>query len=135
LALSVTLTHYLKDEALQQIPIWRMIAASPDSLRTRVQAWVDALGAGFITASQSTIGGGSLPDENLPTFCLALSVQNPNRFLDRLRELHPPVIARLENNLVLFDPRTILTEQEPIFIANLQFLLNTNKTHNKVPIP
>ena len=74
-ALSATLLHYLKDEAESEIPIWRMIAASPAELRQRAQGWAAALGQGEVLASRSAVGGGSLPEETLPTFVLALDVQ------------------------------------------------------------
>jgi len=111
-ALSATLLHYLKDEAVREIPIWRMIAAPAENLQNRAIHWKQALGMGEVVTSQSTVGGGSLPEETLPTFVLSLSVHSPNRFLERLRQYQPPVIARLEADNVLFDPRTILPEQD-----------------------
>ncbi len=116
-ALSATLLHYLKDEALQEIPIWRMIAAPVDDLKRRATSWTQTLGMGEVLASQSTIGGGSLPDEDLPTFVLSLDVPSPNRFLDKLRQCSPPVIARLEANRVILDPRTVLPEQDQLLLA------------------
>jgi L-seryl-tRNA(Ser) seleniumtransferase len=118
-ALSATLLHYLKDEAEREIPIWRMIAAQPADLEARVRAWCSALGQGEVITGRSTIGGGSLPGETQPTWLLALSLPGPDRFLRRLRQGRPPVIARLENDRVVFDPRTVLPEQEPQLLAAL----------------
>jgi L-seryl-tRNA(Ser) seleniumtransferase len=68
--------------------------------------------------SQSTVGGGSLPGETLPTFVLALTLPHPNRFLAQLRQCQPPIIARLEEDKILLDPRTVLIEQEsPLLIG------------------
>lgn len=111
-ALSATLLHYLKDEAVLEIPVWRMIAAPAVTLQKRAGNWMQSLGMGEVIPSQSTVGGGSLPDETIPTFVLALSVRSPNRVLERLRQCQPPVIARLETDKVIFDPRTILPEQD-----------------------
>ena len=122
--LSATLLHYLKDEATTEIPIWRMIATPIDTLRQRVENWVDALGVGEVVPSQSTVGGGSLPDETLPTFALALSARSPNRTLERLRAYQLPVIARLETDKVYFDPRTVLPEQESDLISAIRSTLN-----------
>jgi L-seryl-tRNA(Ser) seleniumtransferase len=122
--LSATLLHYLKDEAEREIPIWRMIAAAPDALRARAQAWVDATGAGEVIAGQSTIGGGSLPEETLPTYLMALNVAQPNRFLARLRAAAPPIIARVEENQVVLDPRTVLPEEESALLAGLRRVLD-----------
>jgi L-seryl-tRNA(Ser) seleniumtransferase len=122
-ALSATLLHYLKDEAEREIPIWRMISAQPEQLRARAEAWQNILGQGQVMAGESTVGGGSLPGETLPTFLLALASPSPARFHERLRHSHPPIIARQENDQVLFDPRTVLVEQEPVFLRLLQQVL------------
>ena len=119
-ALSATLLHYLKDEAEQKVPIWRMIAASVEDIQTRAQAWRDALGQGNVIAGESTVGGGSLPGETLPTVLLALSIKRPNRLLAQLRENTPPIIARLDKDRVVLDPRTVLPEQEKTLIDGLK---------------
>ena len=122
-ALTATLLHYLKDEAERKIPVWRMIAAPLDQLEARVQAWAQTLGQGEIIAGESTVGGGSLPGETLPTRLLSLSSASPDRFLTKLRQLNPPIIARLQDDRILLDPRTVLAEQEPDLLAGLKNLL------------
>jgi len=119
-ALSATLLHYLKDEAEREIPIWRMISAPLESLNARACAWRDALGQGEVIRGESAIGGGSLPGETLPTALLALRPGGPNRFLKRLRQRQPPIIARLEDDQVILDPRTVLPEQESLLLEALQ---------------
>jgi len=39
-----------------------------------------------------------------------VNVKSPDKFLKKLREAHPPVIARTENDKVLFDPRTVIED-------------------------
>jgi L-seryl-tRNA(Ser) seleniumtransferase len=119
-ALNATLLHYLKDEAEREIPIWRMISLAPDLLKVRAEGWREALGLGEVIESESTVGGGSLPEESLPTFVLALKVKSPDKFLRKLREENPPIIARTENNKVLLDPRTVLPEQEELLLRSLK---------------
>jgi L-seryl-tRNA(Ser) seleniumtransferase len=122
-ALTATLLHFLKDEAESQVPVWRMMAATAEALCARAESWAAELSLGEVLAGQSTVGGGSLPGETLPTFLLALAPKNPNRLLERLRHAPPPVIARLENERVLLDPRTVLPEQEPALLAALRLAL------------
>jgi L-seryl-tRNA(Ser) seleniumtransferase len=129
-ALSATLLHYLKDEVEREVPIWRMISASPESLRQRVTDWVEQLSAGQVIAGESTVGGGSLPGETLPTFMIALTglspgdkSASPDRFLARLRHAHPAIIARLQDNQVVLDPRTVLPEQDATLLTILKQLL------------
>jgi len=123
-ALNATLLHYLKDEAEREIPIWRMISLTPDQLKIRAEAWRDELGQGDVIQSESTVGGGSLPEESLPTIVLALNVKSPDTFLRKLREENPPIIARTENRKVLFDPRTVLPEQDKALLVGLKKTLD-----------
>ncbi|MCP4140843.1 MAG: L-seryl-tRNA(Sec) selenium transferase [Chloroflexi bacterium] len=118
--IAATLTHYLKDEAEREIPIWRMMSISPKQLKARADVWVKHLGRGKVIAGESAIGGGSLPSETLPTWLLALDIKKPDKFLALLRKQNPPVIARTENDRVLLDPRTVLPEQEGALLVALQ---------------
>ncbi|MGB2911433.1 MAG: L-seryl-tRNA(Sec) selenium transferase [Anaerolineales bacterium] len=118
--LSATLLHYLKDEAEQEVPVWRMIAMPTEQIRERAQNWVEVIGHGEVIDGESTVGGGSLPGETLPTFTLALRVRGPNRFLARLRESNPAIIARLDDDRVVLDPRTVLPEQEGALLDGLR---------------
>jgi L-seryl-tRNA(Ser) seleniumtransferase len=118
-ALSATLTHYLRDETLREIPVWQMIAATEGELRDRVSRWVELIGEGNAVQGESAVGGGSLPGQTLPTTLLALGGADPNRLLASLRETDPPVIARIQNDRVVIDPRTVLPKQDPILVSTL----------------
>jgi L-seryl-tRNA(Ser) seleniumtransferase len=122
-ALTATLLHYLKGEAEQEVPVWRMISQTPDEMKGRAELWQREIGCGEVMASESTVGGGSLPGEGIPTFVLSLAVKSPDRFLAKLRRLTPPVIGRTENDRVLLDPRTVLPEQETALLEGLKSVL------------
>jgi len=122
-AITATLLHYLKDEAEREIPIWQMIAATPEQNKARAEGWIKELGQGKVIAGESTVGGGSLPGESLPTFLLSLAVNSPDKFLEKLRRQQPPIIARTENDRVLLDPRTVLPEQEGALLVGLKNVL------------
>lgn len=117
-ALSATLDHYRKGEAVQHIPVWRMIARSLDELRQTAERWAHAVG-GTLVKGESTVGGGSLPGATLPTALLALKVANPDAFASRLREADTPIIARIADGRVVFDPRTVLVEQETSLLTSI----------------
>lgn len=107
---TATLMHYLKDEAEREIPVVRMMSLTARQVKVRAEAWRDGLSQGEVVESESTVGGGSLPEESMPTFVLSLRVKSPDKFLAKLREANPPVIARTENDCVLLDPRTVLDD-------------------------
>ncbi len=115
-ALQATLLHYLKDEATREVPVWRMIAAPPDEIGLRARAWQRRLRRAGIAAEvaegRSTVGGGSLPGQTLPTRLLALPVADPDGLAARLRAGAPPVVARIEEGRLVLDPRTVLTREE-----------------------
>jgi L-seryl-tRNA(Ser) seleniumtransferase len=119
--LSATLDHYRRGEALDKVPVWRMISMPLDAIRTRADAWAAAVG-GDVIASESTIGGGSLPGEALPTWVLAPHVDQPNAAAAQLRRHDPPVIARVAQDRVLLDPRTVLPGEDESIIHALKEL-------------
>ena len=119
-ALSATLLHYLKDEATSQIPVWKMIAAEPKEIKQRAQEWHKILQTGEVVPSESTVGGGSLPGETIPTYVLSLSMSNPEKVMRSLRSFSPPIIARLERDKIILDPRTVFADQEEELIKGLQ---------------
>jgi L-seryl-tRNA(Ser) seleniumtransferase len=70
---------------------------------------------------ESVAGGGSTPDQSLPTWLIAIegdaiSVER------RLRAGEPPVVARIENHLLVLDLRTVLADEEDLLVSALQAL-------------
>ncbi len=122
-ALSATLLHYLKDEAERKIPIWQMISAPAESIRERAEHWEKKLGMGEVVPGESTVGGGSLPGETLPTYLLAINSPSPNRLLEQLRNSQKPIIARLQDDRLVLDPRTVLPHQEGVLIESLKSVI------------
>ena len=119
-ALSATLDHYRRDEVIQKIPIWQMISASTEELTERAKQWQSAIGQGELIDGQSAVGGGSLPGTTLPTTLFALDVPSAEQFTAQLRAAKMPIIARITDNRVLFDPRTVLPRQDEQLIDILK---------------
>ncbi len=123
-ALEATLAAYRRGTATLEIPVWRMIAMAEETLQERAHQWQKQLRGWGIPAevirAHSTIGGGSLPGETLPTWALALVPPQATRFVALLRNREPPVIARIEDDRVLFDPRTVLPEQDNTLLAHIR---------------
>jgi L-seryl-tRNA(Ser) seleniumtransferase len=119
--LQATLLHYLRGEAEREIPVWRMIATPLDELAARAQVWAAALRdagvAASVAAAESTIGGGSLPGETLPTAAMVLAPQSADALGRALREGNPPVVARIVEDRVWLDPRTVQPEEEADLLA------------------
>ena len=129
-ALQATLQAYLRGTALEEIPVWRMISAHPETLRARAQSWAKELTSfGLhveLLSGQSAVGGGSLPGQSLPTTLLALSSPHAHQLLASLRSASPPVIARVQKDLVVFDPRTVLSSQDQALLDAIKKVVETN---------
>ncbi|MEI2689970.1 MAG: L-seryl-tRNA(Sec) selenium transferase [Anaerolineae bacterium] len=119
--LAATLDHFLRGQAEQQVPVWRMIVAPEQMLAARADRWATRLRAVGLNAAAtpgaSTVGGGALPGETLPTRLLALPGLPPDRLAARLRAGRPPVVARIVDDALCFDPRTVLPEQDELLLA------------------
>jgi L-seryl-tRNA(Ser) seleniumtransferase len=121
-ALIATLDLYLT-HSFAELPIWNMIGASAESLGVRARAWQSRLmerGVGVdVVPADSTVGGGSLPGEQLATTVLAITPRRGGAadLLRRLREHEPPVIGRIVEERVLLDPRTVLPGEDEVVLA------------------
>ena len=119
-ALAATLDLYLT-QSFSEIPVWSMLGASPESIRRRALAWqsrLKELGISVdLLATESTVGGGSLPGEQLPTTAMAIKPRkSASELLSRLREHEPAVIARIVEDNVVLDPRTVLPDEDDIVV-------------------
>lgn len=130
-ALAATLGLYRSGEAVERIPVWRMIGAQPDDLRRRALGIVAAVVEGVrdqidVESVESTIGGGSLPGETLPSVALSLRLSRPDAVHRRLRAGNPAVIGRVRDGRVLLDLRTVIPEEDPLVGDALSRLADTS---------
>ena len=128
--LATTLGHYLKNEATQKVPIWQMIATPLPELDRRAGAWAARFpGLATVEDGRSMIGGGSLPGEGLPTRLLAFSEsalgsrQSVDALAAQLRTSKPAVVARIERDCLLIDPRTVLPGEDEQLLQALAYAL------------
>jgi len=122
-ALSATLNHYLRGEAVQEIPVWRMISRPEDDLNYEAASWVSRLEQAGIPAQiadgRSRVGGGSLPGSSLPTKLVAIESKDVEQLAARLRQAANPVVGRIQDERLLLDPRTLLPGQAPILLQTV----------------
>jgi L-seryl-tRNA(Ser) seleniumtransferase len=108
---ALTLGLYRAGRAAAEIPVWRMIATPLEALRDRATAFIEGIDAPIGTVMsidvRSTVGGGSLPGETLPSVGLALRTRSATRTLAALRRGTPAVIARIDHDRVILDLRTV----------------------------
>jgi L-seryl-tRNA(Ser) seleniumtransferase len=133
-ALEVTLRAYLRG-ALDEIPALQMIRLDAEAVAERARKFVAqsqpsvakdvtfTMAAGF-----SVIGGGSTPDQQLPTHLISIASprHSPAELEKRLRKPAngAPVIARIENKKLILDLRTVLASEEPELASALASALS-----------
>ncbi len=117
-ALEATLLEHARGRAQDTIPVVRMLHADVDEIGTRASALASRLAdhdllRAEVVDGMSTVGGGSAPGSALPTRLVRLTptTGSSTELEQRLRNLSPPVVARVEQDAVLLDLRTVLPEQ------------------------
>ena len=122
-ALEATLKAYYRG-ALDEVPALRMIRTSAAAIARRAESFAQHLRGALpadteikLSSGFSVIGGGSTPDQQLPTHII--SIKSPRHSAAgieaRLRKPQsgPPVIARVAGNRLILDLRTVFLEEEP----------------------
>jgi L-seryl-tRNA(Ser) seleniumtransferase len=129
-ALEATLRLAIDPEhAVGRIPLWTMIVAPLALLKARAETLAavfrDEFGLNAVVMpSESFVGGGSAPVLPIPTAVVAVSPPFPAprdsgseaEWAKALRRGNPPIVARVQKGLVLFDLRTVAPLQEPYLL-------------------
>ena len=102
----------------EELPALSMIAMPAARVRERAEALQSALPGASVIAGESVIGGGSTPDQTIPTWLVALE-GDVARMERRLRAADPPVVARIEDNRIVVDLRTVFEDEEPALVRAL----------------
>jgi len=126
-ALEATLLAYLRED-YDSIPTLRMMRISEEDLQERAEKIVRSLRGGSadltveVVESRSVLGGGSAPGTSLPSRAVAVKSGelSPDRILVGLREWETPIIARVEDERVLLDLRTVEEAQDAVIVAALE---------------
>lgn len=125
-ALGATLISYLRGNAESELPVWQAISMPLSRVEQRATSWQSAADVGDVIDVRSAIGGGSLPGQTLPSRALAIvPAQGPDEFTAALRRASPPVIARIEDEQVILDPRTVAPDEDDHVITALKACLGT----------
>ena len=133
-ALEATLRHYLDtDEALRHIPTLRMMTAKPDALAKRARNLAARIRRRLgdrvsvsLRPDVSRVGGGSFPENDLPTtlVCLRPAAVSATVLKQRLLDTAPPLLGRLEEQHFCLDVRTLDDAEFPHVCAALQQALS-----------
>ncbi len=112
---AVLMEYVDEEKAIESIPTLRMLLQKPEDIKVRANALAKRLKKGIehteikIIADTSRAGGGSLPEVDLPTYAVSIKPFNitVNELEEKLRKGCPPVIARIKDDSLLLDARTL----------------------------
>jgi len=137
-ALEATLRAYLDPAtAVEKIPTLRMIATDKRSVADRTRRFGNRLSGLPVRISTipgvSRVGGGSLPLEELPTMLLALQPENmsSNELEARLRFQDPPVVARIVEDKLCLDLRTVQSRELSDLEKGIRYALQDTETRGR----
>ena len=101
------------DRGARAVPVVGMLLANPRDLKKRAEKLKKAVGkAARIVATVGQVGGGAMPLVELEGFGVALKVKTARDLIKRLRAQDPPVLARLHQDQVILDVRTVLDDEQ-----------------------
>lgn len=118
-ALEATLEIHNQGRAAQNLPVMQMLLQSQESIRERcvqVISRLPASGRYELVPAESQIGGGSMPDQRLESFGIRICSGHPNRLAARLRQQTPAIHARVTENSVVLDLRTVRAEHDDLLV-------------------
>lgn len=121
-ALEATLRSY-ESGCLEEIPVLDMLSASVEVLQQKAEVLASLLEESGITAAivpvEGRVGGGSAPNQSLPSFAVALT-GDVNTLEEKLRLGLHPIIGRIHNDQYLLDVRTLWEEDFPVIVAAIK---------------
>ncbi|MCH2569816.1 MAG: L-seryl-tRNA(Sec) selenium transferase [Planctomycetes bacterium] len=132
-ALEATLRLYRNPkQACQHIPLLSLLTTPLESLHTRARTLTEHLQSldGIATAetirSNGFLGGGSLPDQQLTTWCTTMVPRHLSleAFSQRLRTGSPAVVGRIQDGKFLLDHRTVFPRQDRQLIDRIDSVLS-----------
>jgi len=124
-----TLLAYSKVEHKSRIPTQRMLNETESEVKQRAVKIHQHLSPKLfkVVSSFSTPGGGSLPGKTIPSWGIQINAKgwSENKLMTQLRNLQPPVIARIQDGEVIIDCRTVLPHQTVLLVDALKKLEST----------
>ena len=126
--LEETVLLYLKGQAFEKIPIWRMISQPAEQIKRRAEDLLKQMKQSSsklsVKPAKTYLGGGSLPGQIIPSYALSLESILPLEDLSRrFRKAKPPVIGRISQEQFLLDLRTVFPEQDSVLASLISQIL------------
>ena len=130
-SLAATLRLYRDPEvAGEAIPLLRLLGTSAENLKNRAErlapriAEMPAIATAEIVADHAYLGGGSVPSQQLPTWCIALTPneRSVDELAGELRTADRAIFGWIQQDRLLLDLRAVFPQEDMIILETLQSL-------------
>ena len=123
-AFAATIMSHLNDTP-EDLPTYQMLRTSPEELMTRAERILSSLPADVCRVVEviDTVGGGTMPNSELPGLAIEISTSETEQFHRKLRAHPLPIVARIKDDAVLVHLRTIAPHQLDTIIQKLSKIL------------
>ena len=127
-ALEATLAAHQRDKAFEEVPVLQMLALTTAEIEQRAEALIEQLGPTELELAlkpgESAVGGGTAPTSTIKTMLIAVSHPNKSaaELEQQLRNSTPAIVARISDEKVVLDLRSVLPNDVPAVIAALKRL-------------
>jgi len=127
-ALEATLTCYFDGELpFKEVPVWSLLSQGRDKVLWKAKELLRELklagfkGKAFLVEDEAEVGGGALPLQKLPTYCVSVKIRNlsPQEIDERMRSLKVPVVGRIKEDNYLLDMLTVFEREIPLVAEGL----------------
>jgi L-seryl-tRNA(Ser) seleniumtransferase len=127
-ALEATLTEHQRDKAFAEVPVLKMLSLTADEIEERARNVIDEVSPTDLSMEleegHSAVGGGSAPASQIQSALIAVSHprKSASQLEQQLRNSSPSIVARIADDKVLLDLRTVAVEDLPALISTLKTL-------------
>jgi L-seryl-tRNA(Ser) seleniumtransferase len=127
-ALEATLVAHQRDREFEEVPVLQMLSLPASEIEERATTLIEQLGATELELStepgESAVGGGTAPTSNIKTMLITVAHphQSAAELEHKLRNSSPAVVARISEEKVVLDLRSVFPEDLPALISALKHL-------------
>ena len=141
-ALDATLALTLDGAGEEEIPLVAGLRVRPEALKKRARVLSDRIVSGLgdrhrvrIAESETAVGGGSLPEHRFAGWAVVVEGPKISSLAASLRTGPTPILARVHDDALWFDVRTLRDEEFPIIERALSAAISSLRQSTSTDMP
>ena len=106
-----------------ELPLWQLLEAPSGRIKDRAASMALELPGARARKCESVVGGGSLPGYSVSSWAVEVAVMRAPAIASRLRTGSPPVLCRIEDDMLVFDLRTVPPDEDDRLLRAIRYAL------------